>query len=61
MEDKYAVKLLPRAFRDLDGIYEYIAETLIEPGVAAKLVGSLNTIFKKQVLRGRNQSILCCA
>lgn len=41
MENKYAVKLLPRAYRDLDGIYEYIAETLIEPGIAAKLVDSL--------------------
>lgn len=41
MDNKYTVKLLPRAYRDLDGIYACIAETLIEPGVAAKLVGSL--------------------
>ena len=41
MENKYAVKLLPRAYRDLDGMYAYIAETLIEPGIAAKLVDSL--------------------
>lgn len=41
MENKYSVKLLPRAYRDLDGIYEYIVETLIEPGVAAKLIDSL--------------------
>ena len=41
MENKYSVKLLPRAYRDLDSIYEYIAETLIEPGIAAKLVESL--------------------
>ena len=41
MENKYSVKLLPRAYRDLDGIYEYIAETLIEPGIAVKLVDSL--------------------
>ncbi len=41
MENKYSVKLLPRAYRDLDGIYTYIAETLIEPGIAAKLVDSL--------------------
>jgi hypothetical protein len=33
--DKYAIELLPRAYRDLDGIYEYIAETLVEPGIAA--------------------------
>ncbi len=41
MENKYSVKLLPRAYRDLDDIYTYIAETLINPGTAAKLVDSL--------------------
>lgn len=41
MENKYAVKLLPRAYRDLDGIYDYIAETLTEPVIASKLVDSL--------------------
>ncbi len=41
MENKYAVKLLPRAYRDLDGIYAYIAETLIEPGIASELVDLL--------------------
>jgi toxin ParE1/3/4 len=41
LENKYSVKLLPRAYRDLDGIYTYIAETLIELGIAAKLVDSL--------------------
>ncbi|MBU7007575.1 type II toxin-antitoxin system RelE/ParE family toxin [Phosphitispora fastidiosa] len=41
MESKYSVKLLPRAYCDLDGIYTYIAETLIEPGIAVKLVDSI--------------------
>ncbi|MEL1136592.1 type II toxin-antitoxin system RelE/ParE family toxin [Desulfitobacterium sp. THU1] len=41
MINKFAIKLLPRAYRDLEGIYEYIAETLIEPIIAAKLVDSL--------------------
>ncbi len=41
MESKYTVKLLPRAYRDLDGIYAYIAETLKEPTTASKLVDSL--------------------
>ena len=41
MENKYAVKLLPRAYRDLDSIYAYIAETLMEPGIASKLVDFL--------------------
>ena len=29
--DKYSVKLMSRALRDLDGIYDYIAHTLLEP------------------------------
>jgi len=38
---KYAVKLLLHAYRDLDGIYAYIAETLLEPGAAQKLMDAL--------------------
>ena len=37
--DKYSVKLMSRALRDLDGIYNYIAHTLLEPGTALNLVG----------------------
>ena len=36
--DKYSVKLMSRALRDLDGIYDYIANTLLEPGTALDLV-----------------------
>lgn len=36
--DKYSVKLMSRALRDLDGIYEYIAKTLLEPETAMKLI-----------------------
>lgn len=39
--DKYVVKLLFRAYRDLDGIYAYIAESLLEPGAAQKLLDVL--------------------
>lgn len=35
--DKYDVKLYARAYRDLDGIYTYIDENLLEPGIAARL------------------------
>lgn len=35
---KYSVKLMSRALRDLDGIYEYIAKTLLEPETAMKLI-----------------------
>lgn len=38
MDDVYKVKLMSRALRDLDGIYKYIAETLLEPGTGRKLV-----------------------
>ena len=37
--DKYSAKLMSRALRDLDGIYNYIAHTLLEPGTALNLVG----------------------
>ncbi len=39
--DKYVVKLYARAYRDLDGIYGYIANNLSEPGNAAHTVDAL--------------------
>ena len=39
--DKYSVKLMSRALQDLDGIYDYIAHTLLEPGTALSLVGRI--------------------
>ena len=39
--DKYIVKLSDRALKDLDGIYAYIANNLLEPGTAEKLVNKL--------------------
>lgn len=39
--DKYEVKLLSKALRDLDGIYAYIARSLMEPGTAANLIDKL--------------------
>lgn len=39
--DKYEVKLLSKALRDLDGIYAYIANNLLEPDTAAKLMDEL--------------------
>jgi len=41
LEDKYSVKLMSRALRDLDGIYAYIAKTLMEPGTALKLIETI--------------------
>ncbi len=36
--DKYVVKLYARAYRDLDEIYAYIAENLLEPGTAQHML-----------------------
>lgn len=41
MAEQYTVKLMSRAVRDLDGIYRYIAETLLEPGTAQKMAEGL--------------------
>lgn len=38
---RYAVKLYPRAYRDLDGIYSYIALNLTEPETADKMIAAL--------------------
>ena len=44
--DKFEVLLTPRALRDLDAIYAYVAETLLEAGTAAALIDALeNGIF----------------
>lgn len=41
--DKYSVKLMSRALRDLDGIYDHIANTLLEPGTALALVDRIES------------------
>ena len=41
MAKQYKVKLMSRALRDLDGIYRYIAQTLLEPGTALDLVNEI--------------------
>jgi plasmid stabilization system protein ParE len=33
--------MFDRAYRDLDGIYDYIANTLMEPGVALSIVNNI--------------------
>ena len=37
----YTVKLYPRAYRDLDEIYSYIAVNLTEPDTAGKMVSAI--------------------
>lgn len=52
--DKYAVKLYARAYRDLDGIYTYIVENLLEPSTALNMVGELEAaIFSLKQLPER--------
>ena len=38
--DKYKIFMYPRAYRDIDGIYTYIAENLKEREIALKMVHS---------------------
>lgn len=39
--NKYSIKLLTRALRDLDNLYDYIAKTLLAPDTATKLVDEI--------------------
>ena len=39
--DKYSVKLMSRALRDLDNIYAYISHVLLEPETALNLAGRI--------------------
>lgn len=39
--DKYTVKLYARVYRDIDGIYTYIAENLLSPDTALNMVDEL--------------------
>ena len=52
--DKYVVKLYARAYRDLEDIYTYIAENLLEPGTALNMVDGLeDAIFSLEQLPER--------
>ena len=49
--DNYSVKLMSRALRDLDKIYDYISHTRVEPGTALKLVERIeNAIFSLETM-----------
>ena len=51
---KYAIKIYPRAYRDLDGIYSYIAKNLMAQGTAKNLLASLeDAIFSLEQLPER--------
>ena len=39
--DEYALRILSRALRDLDGIYAYVAKTLLAPDTAATMIDEI--------------------
>ena len=39
--DRYTIKLLPKAYRDLDEIYEYISSTLLVSETAINTIESI--------------------
>lgn len=52
--DNYQIKMFARAFRDLDGIYAYLAQTLQEPVSADHLLDALEeAIFSLEQLPHR--------
>ena len=52
--DNYTVMLYDRAYADLDRIYDYIAHSLLEPGVAGRLISELEeAIFSLEQLPER--------
>ncbi len=54
MAEKYKVVMTSRAVRDLDGIYRYIAQNLLEPGTALRLVDELEQgILSLELFPGR--------
>ena len=56
--DNYVVKLYAQAYRDLDGIYSYIANELLEPNAAINLVNELEGGNIKSRANARQR---CCA
>ena len=48
--NKYVVKLYARAYRDLDGIYTYIAENLLEPDTALNMADSYRNAERSDAL-----------
>lgn len=49
--DRYTVKLLPKAYKDIDSIYEYVLETSSFSQTADNLVGQFeNTILSLEHL-----------
>jgi RNAse (barnase) inhibitor barstar len=42
--DKYIVKLLPKAYRDIEQIYNYISQNFEEKEIALKLVNDIEDI-----------------
>ena len=39
--DKYSIKIYSRAYRDLEQIFAYIAEELLEPAIALEMIDGM--------------------
>lgn len=49
--DKYSIKLMGRALRDMDNIYGYIAKKLLEPDTALKMIDTIEqAIFSLETM-----------
>ena len=49
--DKYIVKISPQAYREIAGIYQYIAENLMAPSVSLRIVTEIESaIFSLDML-----------
>ena len=47
MESKYKFKITPACASDLDGIFQYISETVSEPLAAMQLMEDIHHAFRK--------------
>lgn len=39
--DKYTIKLLPKAYKDIENIYSYISRYLLEEEIATKIIDEI--------------------
>ena len=56
--DKYKVKLFPKAYRDIDGIYAYIALEKLSPENAKGQTDRIWDALKSLETEGQSQEVL---
>ncbi|MFC2475944.1 MAG: hypothetical protein ACFNTU_00440 [Catonella sp.] len=45
--DKYSIKIYSRAYRDLEQIFAYIAEELLEPAIALEMIDGFIVLLRE--------------